>query len=34
MPWLFYIRNHKGEAVYLVEALEEELNKMIKVRWR
>lgn len=34
MPWLFFIKNKKGEAMYLVDAVEDALSKMIFVRWK
>lgn len=34
MPWLVWWRNHKGESVMLVDAVEDALNKMSFIKWK
>lgn len=33
MPWLLWIQNNKGEPLYLVDAVEDALSKMIFIKW-
>ena len=34
MPWLFFIRNSKGESAYLVKSVDEALKKMVFIKWK
>lgn len=34
MPWLLWNRNRKGESYYLIEAVDEALQKMVFIKWK
>ena len=33
-PWMLYPRNHKGESIMMVEAVELALSKMSFIKWK